>query len=103
MQQLSLFAEEQDEWTSEDWQTPDAIAQLMSKLVKPGDRVILEPCAGTGQIVKYLANLPDKTIHANERSYSRCKQGRLNTPSPFSALWSHSDFLSTDWEPSVTD
>jgi len=98
MQQLSLFPEDQDDWNPDDWQTPNEVAGPMSELVKPSDRNILEPCAGTGQIVKYLVNLPNKTIHANERSYSRCKQGRLNTPSPFSALWMNLDFLSTDWQ-----
>ena len=103
MQQLSLFPEEQDDWTPDDWQTPNEVAGPMSELVKPSDRIILEPCAGTGQIVKYLVNLPSKTIHANERSYSRYKQGRLNTQSPFSALWLHSDFFSTNWDSSVRE
>jgi hypothetical protein len=54
MQQLALFPEVEPEWTSDDWQTPNEIASLMAKLVKPSDRFILEPAAGKGQIAKYL-------------------------------------------------
>lgn len=55
--QLELFKTSTDmidNFTNDDYETPDHIAQAMSKLVLPTDRNILEPFAGSGQIVKYL-------------------------------------------------
>lgn len=54
MRQLSLFAESEGNWSSDNWQTPDVVAIAMSQLIKDSDRAILEPCAGSGQIAKQL-------------------------------------------------
>lgn len=85
------------EWDGDMWQTPDDIAQMMAKLVKKSDRWILEPSAGSGQIVKYLPSIdrPFPSIHAIEKNYGRCKVGR----SKYSACtWHNDDFLSTEWD-----
>ncbi len=41
-------------FTPDDYETPDHIAEAMAKLIKPTDKYVLEPFAGTGQIIKYL-------------------------------------------------
>jgi len=43
-----------EDFTNDDYETPDDIAKAMANLVIATDRNILEPFAGTGQIVKYL-------------------------------------------------
>lgn len=93
MQQLSLFTQvDTDEWNSDLWQTPANVASLMSKLILPSDRYILEPCAGTGQIAKFLP----VGSYANELLWSRYKQGMQSSPS---CIWSNEDFLNSDvWE-----
>ncbi|MEB3189684.1 MAG: hypothetical protein VKL42_04995 [Snowella sp.] len=59
-----------------DYETPDNIAKAMAKLILPTDRYILEPCAGTGQIVKALLKVvnDDTTILANEISKERFRK-----------------------------
>jgi hypothetical protein len=37
-----------------DYETPSHIAAAMCKLILPTDKRILEPCAGTGQILKHI-------------------------------------------------
>jgi SAM-dependent methyltransferase len=71
----------------------------MAALVTSEDRRILEPCAGTGQIVKYLQQpgLQGKYIHANEIKLERVEKGKQNAPW---AWWSNVDFLSTKIEAS---
>ena len=56
-----------------DYETPDKEADLMAKLVLPTDKNILEPFAGTGQIVKaLLSNKSHKfNLVAHELSLSR--------------------------------
>lgn len=89
MMQLSLFAPVSPdiEWTADDWQTPDSVASSMAKLVLPTDRLILEPCAGTGQIVKFLPI--DRTI-ANELNPRRYQHGLNNIPAK---MWLNQNFL----------
>ena len=42
-----------------DYETPDHIAAAMAKMID-GDEAILEPCAGTGQILKEITEIiPD--------------------------------------------
>jgi hypothetical protein len=54
MQQLSLIGEVAEDFTSDDWETPSHIAQMIAAHVLPTDRLIIEPAAGTGQIAQYL-------------------------------------------------
>lgn len=44
----------QESFTNDDYETPDWLAKAMCSLVLPTDKYILEPFAGTGQIVKHL-------------------------------------------------
>jgi hypothetical protein len=73
------------------YETPDDKAEKMARLVHPTDELILEPCAGTGQIVKFLP--PDRTI-ANEIERDRWEKGKDNAPCK---TWINSDFLTTSW------
>ena len=55
MKQLSLIPSAPDTWeTSDDWETPNDLARRIAGMVKPRDRFIIEPSAGTGQIAQYL-------------------------------------------------
>lgn len=44
-----------EDFTNNDYETPDRVASAMAALILPTDRRILEPCAGTGQIIKAIA------------------------------------------------
>ncbi|MEH1789712.1 MAG: hypothetical protein V7L23_30180 [Nostoc sp.] len=91
MQQLSLFPEIESQWCSDDWQTPNEIASLMAKLVKRGDRRILEPSAGKGQIVKYIREQEDREVFCIESNRDRYIYGcSLFRPHHY---WSQADFL----------
>lgn len=75
MRQADLLQEAKvvcDSFTNDDYETPDYEAQMMSKLVLPTDKNILEPFAGTGQIVKYLPS--DRLIDAVEIKQSRSQK-----------------------------
>jgi Methyltransferase small domain len=78
LKQLSLLSFEENNWTSDDWQTPDSIAIALSKLVRPTDASILEPCAGTGQISKFLPQ--DRRVFSIEISPSRYELLKINAP-----------------------
>lgn len=65
MQDLETF-------TNDDYETPDYIASAMANLILPGDKNILEPFAGTGQIVKHLPG--NRTIDLIEIKRSRYLQ-----------------------------
>ena len=43
-----------EQFTNDDYETPDWLAKAMCSLVLPTEKYILEPFAGTGQIVKHL-------------------------------------------------
>jgi hypothetical protein len=93
MKQLSLLPEDDRNWTNDDWQTPEGSAIAMSRLVKQTDLRILEPCAGTGQIAKFL---PDKLGGLNtccEINPARFRQGMKNAPG---CCWINGDFLEVD-------
>lgn len=81
MKQLSLLPEPENNWTSDDWQTPDSVAIAMSKLINKSDRRILEPCAATGQIAKFLPIDTDNVCC--EISLNRWREGLNN------ASWCH--------------
>jgi hypothetical protein len=90
MRQLSLFSANDDEqdWTTDDWQTPDGVAIAMSRLVIPSDSRILEPCAGTGQIAKFLPQ--DRFVVCREVDRCRYNQGLINAPH---CHWSCADYF----------
>lgn len=87
--QLSLFlpGSLNEHWNADDWETPDNIASSIAELVLPTDKLILEPCAGYGQIVKFLPS--DRTI-ANEVNPHRHEYGLGNVPAKY---WLDKDFL----------
>jgi hypothetical protein len=60
------------EFTSDDYETPDDVAKAMATLVLPTDKNILEPFAGTGQIVKYLPS--DRIIDVVEIKRTRIEK-----------------------------
>jgi hypothetical protein len=91
MNQLTLFEEQltvSDDFTNDDYETPDWLAVAMSKLVLPTDRKILEPFAGSGQITKYL--LGDRLIECVEIKYSRFLQGKEKAQT---ATWVNGNFF----------
>lgn len=58
---LSLFDDQQveappteDNWNPDNWETPNPVARAIASLIKPSDRLIVEPSAGSGNIAKYL-------------------------------------------------
>lgn len=61
-----------EDFTNDDYETPDDIAKAMATLVLPADKNILEPFAGTGQIVKYLPS--DRILDVVELKRSRYMQ-----------------------------
>lgn len=61
-----------DSFTNDDYETPDKEAQAMAKLVLPTDKNILEPFAGSGQIVKHLPS--DRLIDVVEIKKTRIEK-----------------------------
>ncbi len=91
MNQLALFEEQvtvSDDFTNDDYETPDWLAVAMSRLVLPTDKQILEPFAGSGQIAKYLPG--DRSIECAEIKYSRFLQGKEKAKS---ATWVNGCFF----------
>lgn len=79
-----------DEWSADDWQTPNNVAKMMSKLILPSDLNILEPCAGIGQIAQFLP------LHAycNEIKANRYDIGKTK-----GHKWFNLDFLAvSEWD-----
>ena len=71
MNQLELIAAPPNTWeTSDDWETPDDIAQRIAGLVGDGG-FIVEPSAGTGKIAAYLP----KGALCIEQNSCRCSIG----------------------------
>lgn len=92
LMQLSLFSPMSpivEEWSADDWETPDKISSLMAQLVLATDKLILEPCAGYGQIVKFL---PSDRVIANELNSHRYKYGQNNISAK---NWFNQDFLTS--------
>ena len=90
MQQLTLFDTQQvsEDFTSDDYGTPDHIAKAIAGLILPTDGTILEPFAGTGQIAKYIPG--GRYLVCNEIKSSRCKQGAKKVKANF---WLNEDFF----------
>ena len=92
MSQLELFKSSgvSDDFTPDDYETPDRIARSMANLVTPTDKCILEPFAGTGQIAKFLPS--DRDVICNEIKRSRFSQG---TNSAASGKWLNEDYFAS--------
>lgn len=95
--QQSLFPADDylAEFTPDDWETPDWLAQeIAAHLVRPAFGVNTQSCivevgAGNGAISRYLP----KGTHCIEQRQSRYQVGRSNAPL---CQWHYSDFL--QWE-----
>ena len=61
-----------DSFTNDDYETPDKEAQAMCKWVLRTDKNILEPFAGSGQIVKHLPS--DRLIDVVEIKKTRIEK-----------------------------
>ncbi|MBE9036027.1 hypothetical protein [aff. Roholtiella sp. LEGE 12411] len=99
MNNTLLFDKQQLElqnWTNDDWETPEKIALFMAQLVSISDEYILEPCAGSGQIVKYILYPYMRNILCMDINDSRVEKGRCNAPD---CTWLVSDFLHSEIEP----
>lgn len=83
-----------DNFTNDDYETPDYVAEPMAKLLLPSEKVILEPCAGSGQIAKYVCNYrSDAVVDCLELKFSRFAQGIQQVPA---ANWYNCDFLKSN-------
>lgn len=100
MQQLTLFDESAptDEFTNDDYETPDHIAKAMCGLVLPSDHRILEPFAGTGQIAKFIPG--DRHLVCNEIKPSRCKKGAKTVRADY---WLNENFFADEFLPDCFD
>lgn len=58
------------------YETPSHIAAAMCKLILPTDKRILEPCAGTGQILKAIIQRADLANNILSIEYCEIKQER---------------------------
>jgi hypothetical protein len=64
------------DFNKNDYETPDWVAKAMAKMILPGDQKILEPCAGTGQILRQIINSGAnyKYLHYCEINEERVKK-----------------------------
>jgi hypothetical protein len=93
LMQLSLFppvSPTTEDWNADNWETPDSVSSLMARLILETDNLILEPCAGYGQIVKFL---PSDRVIANELNNHRYRYGLNNI---LARNWLNQDFLTSD-------
>lgn len=84
----SLLSPEEHWESGDDWETPDSIARAMANLLLPSDKRVLEPSAGTGQIVKFLPSgisqdSTDKVVWCLEPNPKRFQELRKISFSPF--------------------
>jgi hypothetical protein len=86
--QISLFPLPgfEADFTPDDWETPDDIAQRMASLIQPDDRRILESAAGRGRLAKYL---PSGSFCCEIKPL-RVESGRFNAPH---CHWLGGDFM----------
>ena len=87
---LPGFEPNLDEWTNDDWETPNPIAQQMAALVQDDELEILEPAAGTGQILKAISWRMRRIPVAVELKPSRVNIGRERC---HLAAWINADFF----------
>ncbi len=89
---LPGFEPDIEEWTSDDWETPNDIAGAIARLIQPHEMDILEPAAGTGQIIKAISYHVNRRVVAIEQKKSRYRQGRCGY-----AQWKCGDFLNYEF------
>ena len=87
---LPGFEPDVNEWTNDDWETPNPIAQQMGALVRDEELDVLEPAAGTGQIVRFIPWRMRRIPVAVELKPSRTNVGRERC---HWAAWIQSDFF----------
>lgn len=96
MNQLTLFEEKltvSDDFSNDDYETPDWLAIAMANLALPTDRQILEPFAGSGQIARYLPGV--RSVECIEIKYSRFLRGKDNAPF---ATWANDNFFNNTFK-----
>ena len=86
--QISLFPlpKFEADFTPDDWETPDDIAQRMASLIQPDERRILAAAAGSGRIAKHL---PTGSFCCEIKS-NRVESGIKNAPH---CHWLGGDFM----------
>ena len=89
-------------WCPDDWETPPVLAEKIAQLLTRFETNILEPCAGSGSLVKALAGA-NKWVAAYEISQTRFSQlekvAWLFEKSKTSrVIATHCDFLNVDNE-----
>lgn len=65
-----------NDWNSDDWETPDAVARFMASLLTGSEYLICEPFAGTGQILQYLPRGASVGREINPLRVEVCKATR---------------------------
>ncbi|HEY9299818.1 MAG TPA: class I SAM-dependent methyltransferase [Phormidium sp.] len=65
-----------EEWTTDDWQTPSKESKSIANLIRLDELDILEPAAGTGQLIQFIEPLPGRTITAVEIKTGRVNRGK---------------------------
>lgn len=88
-----MQALETEEWNTDNWETPPEVARQMAKLIKPSDRRILEPCAGTGKIAKELVTHGHVFVECVEIDFHRCMKGFNQLAFQDNCSWICTDFL----------
>ena len=84
------------------YETPPKEADLMAKLVLPTDNYILEPFAGTGQLIKAMSNV-NANIRANELSQERYSLLVKNNRHVGTIGFSNQDFFGSIYFDSLFD
>lgn len=91
---VSQYQARSEDWCSDDWETPDDVARPMAGLLLPTDRRVLEPSAGTGQIVKWIeTGFGDRILIANELNPRRFEAGKSKSKGRALVYWNNGDFL----------
>lgn len=81
-------------WHPDQWETPNEVAQILGGMVKETDQRILEPAAGTGQILQFLPK--DRFVTAVELDPVRWSLGFRKYPW---AIWLQRSFLDLPVDP----
>jgi len=79
-----------EDFTSEDYETPPVVAAGIARLARYSEKRILEPSAGRGSIVRELARRHKAEVTAIELKPNRVNDGRVLAPD---ANWICGDFL----------
>lgn len=87
---LPGFEPDLDDWTNDDYETPTDEARKIADLIRDDEWDILDPCAGTGQLIRPIELLNDRLITAIELKPSRVKAG---TERCHWATWIQGNFL----------